>query len=115
MTERSGKRIRPEAVVHRTAPPRSGTDLGDGVTPKEFAPLRSPRVLVLTRRVGKSIVIAGTVRVTVLSVQGGKVRLGIEAPNTVSVHRAEVWVSLQEQGRTEIHSRAEHEPVNEAA
>jgi carbon storage regulator len=47
-------------------------------------------MLVLTRREGEEIVIAGNVRVTVVSLEGGKVRLGITAPASVAVHRKEV-------------------------
>ncbi len=47
-------------------------------------------MLVLTRREGEEIVIAGNIRVTVVSVEGGKVRLGINAPASVPVHRKEV-------------------------
>jgi carbon storage regulator len=56
-------------------------------------------MLVLTRRVGEEIVIAGDVRVTVVAVQGDKVRLGIVAPKEVPVHRQEVYDAIH--GRTE--------------
>jgi carbon storage regulator len=47
-------------------------------------------MLVLTRRVGEEIVIAGHIRIRVTEVQGGRVRLGIMAPEEVRVDRAEV-------------------------
>ena len=47
-------------------------------------------MLVLTRREGEEIVIAGNIRVTVVSLEGGKVRLGVSAPASVPVHRKEV-------------------------
>jgi carbon storage regulator len=47
-------------------------------------------MLVLMRRVGESIVIDGGIRVTVVSVQGERVRIGIEAPPDVRVDRQEV-------------------------
>jgi carbon storage regulator len=47
-------------------------------------------MLVLTRRVGEVIVIAGHIRIRVTEVQGGRVRLGIMAPEGVRVDRAEV-------------------------
>ncbi|MDP9666294.1 UNVERIFIED_ORG: carbon storage regulator [Pseudomonas cremoricolorata] len=47
-------------------------------------------MLILTRKVGESIVINDTILVTVLQVKGGQVRLGIEAPKDVSVHRQEI-------------------------
>lgn len=47
-------------------------------------------MLVLTRGRGEEIVIAGRIRVRVLAVQGKKVRIGIDAPNSVAVDRQEV-------------------------
>jgi carbon storage regulator CsrA len=47
-------------------------------------------MLVLTRRLGEVIVIDGDIRVTVLSVKGDKIRLGVEAPAHVRVDRAEI-------------------------
>jgi carbon storage regulator len=52
-------------------------------------------VLVLTRRAGESIVIGDEVRVVVLDVRGDTVRLGIDAPRSVQVHRAEVYAEVQ--------------------
>jgi carbon storage regulator len=46
--------------------------------------------LILTRRIGESLVIGDDVTVRVLSVKGSQVRLGIEAPREVSVHREEI-------------------------
>jgi carbon storage regulator len=48
-------------------------------------------VLVLTRRIGESIVIANNITVTVLEVRGEVVRLGIAAPREIAVHRQEVF------------------------
>lgn len=47
-------------------------------------------MLVLSRRLGETIVVGGEICVTVVAVQGDRVRLGIEAPRSVSVDRAEV-------------------------
>jgi carbon storage regulator len=47
-------------------------------------------MLVLTRRVGESIVIANDVRVTVVALGNGRVKIGIEAPNGVSIDRSEI-------------------------
>jgi carbon storage regulator len=47
-------------------------------------------MLVLTRKVGESIIINGNIKVTVTKVDGGKVRLGIEAPPDVKVLRSEL-------------------------
>ena len=48
-------------------------------------------VLILTRRVGEKIVIGEDVTVTVLSVKGNQVRIGIDAPRDVTVHREEIY------------------------
>jgi carbon storage regulator len=53
-------------------------------------------VLVLTRRANQSIVIGGDITVTVLEVRGDQVRIGIDAPKSVTVHREEVWVELSQ-------------------
>jgi carbon storage regulator len=56
-------------------------------------------VLVLSRRAGESIVIGDDVVVTVLEVRGDVVRVGIDAPRSVRVHREEVYRELQEANR----------------
>ena len=52
-------------------------------------------MLVLSRRVGESIAIGDDVVVTVLEVRGDVIRVGIEAPRSVAVHRAELLVQLE--------------------
>lgn len=52
-------------------------------------------MLVLSRKKNESIVIDDTVVVTVIEIRGDKVRLGIEAPKEVGVHRQEVWAAIQ--------------------
>ena len=47
-------------------------------------------MLILTRKEGESIVIAGSIRITVLDARGDQVRIGIEAPRSVTVHREEI-------------------------
>lgn len=51
-------------------------------------------MLVLTRRANQSIVIGQDVTITVLEIRGDHVRLGIAAPQSVTVHREEVWLEL---------------------
>lgn len=51
-------------------------------------------MLVLSRKKGERIVINGNIVVEVMEVRGDKVRLGIEAPKEMTVHRQEVWVAI---------------------
>jgi carbon storage regulator len=55
------------------------------------------RVLVLTRKLKQSIMIGDDVEVTVLSADDGKVRLGIQAPSDVPVHRIEIYMAIQQE------------------
>ena len=48
-------------------------------------------MLVLTRHAGEVIVIRDDIRVTVIGIEGGQVRLGIEAPDDVEIWRQEIW------------------------
>ena len=54
-------------------------------------------MLVLTRRAGESIVIADDVEVTILSIDGQKVRVGVRAPGDVPVHRKEIYLEIRAQ------------------
>ena len=56
-------------------------------------------MLVLSRRSGESIVLGGDITVTVLEVRGDVVRIGIDAPRSVKVHRAELLEQLEESNR----------------
>lgn len=52
-------------------------------------------MLILTRRVGETFIIGDDIRITVCSVRNGQVRIGIEAPKDVSIHRKEVYERIQ--------------------
>ena len=52
-------------------------------------------MLILTRRVGESLVVGDDVTLTVLGVKGNQVRIGVNAPKTVSVHREEIYQRIQ--------------------
>jgi carbon storage regulator len=54
-------------------------------------------MLVLSRKVGEMIVIDDSIKIMVVDARGDKVRLGIEAPPEVSVHRSEVYEAIQRQ------------------
>ena len=52
-------------------------------------------MLILTRRVGESLMIGDNVTVTILGVKGNQVRVGVNAPKEVSVHREEIYERIQ--------------------
>jgi carbon storage regulator len=56
-------------------------------------------MLVLSRKKDESIIINDHIRVTIVEIRGDKVRLGIDAPKDVSVHRREVYEAIQNQAR----------------
>lgn len=56
-------------------------------------------MLILTRKLGESITIGDDIKVTVLGVFGRQVRIGIEAPSKVVVHREEIYVKIQQENR----------------
>lgn len=56
-------------------------------------------MLILTRRVGETLMIGDEVSITVLGVKGNQVRIGVNAPKDVAVHREEIYDRIQkEQG-----------------
>ncbi|EAW29597.1 carbon storage regulator [marine gamma proteobacterium HTCC2143] len=52
-------------------------------------------MLILTRRVGETLMVGEEVTVTVLEVKGSQVRIGINAPKEISVHREEIYQRIQ--------------------
>lgn len=58
-------------------------------------------MLILTRRVGETLMVGDDVTVTVLGVKGNQVRIGVNAPKDVSVHREEIYQRIQKEKQQE--------------
>lgn len=52
-------------------------------------------MLILTRKIGESLLIGDEVEITVLSIRGGQVKLGVKAPKEISVHREEIYQRIK--------------------
>lgn len=64
-------------------------------------------MLILTRRVGETVVVGDDVTVTVLGVKGNQVRWGISAPKHVAVHREEIYERIKHEGAGKSGDRSE--------
>ena len=58
-------------------------------------------MLILTRRVGETLMVGNNVTVTVLGVKGNQVRIGVNAPRDVAVHREEIYQRIQDEKSTD--------------
>ena len=58
-------------------------------------------MLILTRRVGEALMIGENTKIVVLGVKGSQIRLGINAPKDIMVHREEIFIKIQEEKNQE--------------
>ena len=66
-------------------------------------------MLVLSRKRGESIIINSDIKITVVQITGDKIRIGIEAPENVPVHRKEVYDTLMQNGESLLHKKKDAE------
>lgn len=63
-------------------------------------PQEDIQILILTRRVGETLMVGDDVTVTVLGVKGNQVRIGVNAPKDVAVHREEIYERIRKENET---------------
>ncbi len=64
-------------------------------------------MLRVTRRAGERVIVGGEVIIEVLEVRGATVRLGIEAPRSVSIYREELWLEIKQENEAAARSEGE--------
>jgi len=70
-------------------------------------------MLILTRRVGESVVIGDDISVTILGVKGNQVRIGVTAPMDVAVHRQEIYERIKKEQDDNPAAEAKEPPADE--
>jgi carbon storage regulator len=65
-------------------------------------------MLILTRRMGETVIIGDNITVTILGIRGSQVRLGVGAPKEIPVHREEIYARIQQEEHATERSKNGH-------
>lgn len=61
-------------------------------------------MLVLTRKLNESIMIGNDIEITILAIEGEKIKLGINAPKQIEIHRKEIYLSIQQENNQALNT-----------
>lgn len=64
-------------------------------------------MLILTRRIGETLMVGDHVSLTVLGIKGNQVRIGVNAPKDIAVHREEIYLKIQKEKEAGLHHEAD--------
>lgn len=59
-------------------------------------------MLILTRKIDESIIVGDNIKITVIEIQGDSVRIGIDAPRELSIHREEIYQAIRQENRQAV-------------
>ena len=70
-------------------------------------------MLILSRKIEESIIIGDDIEITILGIENDKVKIGINAPKNIDVHRKEIYLQIQEENKLASQSNIEMESLKE--
>ncbi len=59
-------------------------------------------MLILTRKIGETLIIKNDIIITILSIKGNQIRIGIEAPKNISIYRKEIYIKILKNNKNKI-------------